>query len=100
MFALPHILENSTLRYDRVRTLEAEAQSLDRETMERMLSDTANPGNAICQSYRTREPLGEMGTVCTLTMDLAAGDMAIRRGNNPADGLEHIGLSGARVAAD
>ncbi|MEQ9145077.1 MAG: C45 family peptidase [Parvibaculaceae bacterium] len=100
MFALPHILENSTLRYDRVRTLEAEAQSLDRETMERMLSDTANPGNAICQSYRAREPLGEMGTVCTLTMDLAAGDMAIRRGNNPADGLEHIGLSGARVAAD
>eukprot|EP00435_Cladocopium_sp_Y103_P076370 s1_g109.t1 len=100
MFSVPHVLENSTFRLDRAYTLATEIETRDRSTMARMLSDTTNPGNAICQTYRKREPLGNMGTVCTLTMDLAARNMDIRLGNDASASLERVELHPQRAAAD
>lgn len=100
MYKVPASYANSTARFSRARTLAREHTSRDRKTMEAMLSDTQNPGNAICQTYRAREPLGQMGTVCTLTMDLAAGNMAIRLGNDAQAPLEHIAISDVRAAAE
>ncbi len=100
MFAVPHVLENSTFRLDRAYALAKEIEIRDRSTMARMLSDTANPGNAICQTYRLREPLGNMGTVCTLTMDLAARNMDIRLGNDASASLERVELRPQRAAAE
>ncbi|MEQ9519454.1 MAG: C45 family peptidase [Parvibaculum sp.] len=93
VFTIPEMLENSTLRLSRVGKLSEAYGARDRRTMEKMLSDTENPGNSICQTYRTRAPLGEMGTVCSLTMDLEAGDMGIRLGNNAKNAFEHISLN-------
>ena len=92
MFAVPTVLENSTTRYNQARKLATLVPGRDRKAMEEMLSSTENPGNAICQPYRAREPLGQMGTVCTLTMDLAAGDMNIRKGNDASQPLENVSL--------
>ncbi len=100
MFSMPHILENSTLRLNRAYTLAKETETRDRATMARMLSDTENPGNSICQTYREREPLGNMGTVCTLTMDLATRNMDIRLGNDASAPLERVELHAQRAAAE
>ena len=100
MYKVPASYANSTTRFKRARALASEHASRDRRTMEVMLSDTENPGNAICQTYRQREPLGQMGTVCTLTMDLAAGNMAIRLGNDARAPLEHISISEVKAAAE
>ena len=100
MFSVPHVLENSTFRLNRAYELAQEIETRDRNTMVRMLSDTANPGNAICQFYRHREPLGNMGTVCTLTIDLAARNMDIRLGNDATAPLERVELHPQRAAAE
>lgn len=100
MFSMPHVLENSTLRLNRAYALAQNVKTRDRETMVRMLSDTENPGNAICQTYRPREPLGNMGTVCTLTMDLAARNMDIRLGNDATGALNRVDLHPQRAAAE
>ncbi|WOF74107.1 C45 family autoproteolytic acyltransferase/hydolase [Parvibaculaceae bacterium PLY_AMNH_Bact1] len=100
MFSMPHILENSTLRLNRAYALAKETEPRDRAAMVRMLSDTENPGNSICQTYRQREPLGNMGTVCTLTMNLAARNMDIRLGNDAAAPLERVNLHAQRAAAE
>ena len=100
MFSVPHILENSKLRLNRAYALAKETETRDRATLVQMLSDTANPGNSICQTYRPREPLGNMGTVCTLTMDLAARNMDIRLGNDASAALERVELHPRRVAAE
>lgn len=90
VFSLPATLENSLLRLGRTEQLSAAYSARDRRTMEKMLSDTENPGNSICQTYREREPLGQMGTVCSLTMDLAAGNMRIRLGNDATGPFEQV----------
>lgn len=100
MFSSPLTLENSTLRLNRAYTLAAELKGRDRRTMASMLSDTESPGNAICQTYRERAPLGQMGTVCTLTMDLAAQNMEIRLGNDASAPLEQVDLQPHRAAAE
>ncbi len=100
MFSVPLTLENSTFRLNRAYELAKEHTGRSRGTMVRMLSDTANPGNAICQTYRERAPLGQMGTVCTLTMDLAAQNMEIRLGNNASAPLERVDLQPHRAAAE
>lgn len=100
MFSMPHVLENSTLRLNRAYQLAKENNSRGRETMARMLSDTENPGNAICQTYRPREPLGNMGTVFTLTMDLTARNMDIRLGNDASAPLKRVDLHPQRAAAE
>ncbi len=100
MFSMPDVLENSTLRFDRAYALASEHKTRDRATMVSMLSDTDNPGNAICQTYRQREPLGNMGTVCTLTMDLKARNMDIRLGNDASALLERVSLHSQRAAAE
>ena len=100
MFSMPHVLENSTLRLNRAYALAQNVKTRDRETMARMLSDTENPGNAICQTSRPREPLGNMGTVCTLTMDLAARNMDIRLGNDATGALNRVDLHPQRAAAE
>jgi len=100
MYKVPEFYENSEMRFNRAHTLASEHTSRDRKTMETMLSDTQNPDNAICQPYRSRAPLGQMGTVCTLTMDLDAGDMAIRLGNDAQAPLERIPLSRLPAAAE
>jgi len=41
-----------------------------------------------------------MGTVCSLIMDLAAGNMAIRLGNDARAPLEHISISEVKAAAE
>jgi len=93
MFSVPATLANSTTRYNQAKLLAEGTKERTRPAMETMLSNTENPGNAICQTYRAREPLGQMGTVCTLTMDLAAGDMNIRLGNDASKPLERVSLT-------
>jgi len=100
MFSVPLTLENSTFRLNRAYALAEEHTERDRSTMARMLSDTENPGNAICQTYRKRAPLGQMGTVCTLTMDLVAQNMEIRLGNDASATLERVDLQPQRAAAE
>ncbi|PCJ71522.1 MAG: peptidase C45 [Rhodobiaceae bacterium] len=100
MYKVPASYANSIIRFDRAGDLASEHTPRDRKTMEKMLSDTENPNNAICQTYRQREPLGQMGTVCSLTMDLVAGNMEIRLGNDAQGPFEHIALSEVRAAAE
>jgi isopenicillin-N N-acyltransferase like protein len=98
IFAVPSTLKNSTIRYNQAKHLAKSMNARDRKTMETMLSDTQNPGDAICQPYRTREPLGQMGTVCTLSMDLAAGNMNIRLGNDASKPLEQVSIAAELVS--
>ena len=97
LFAIPDVLKNSTTRLSRVQRLGDAYGGRDRRTMEKILSDTENPGDAICQTYRTRAPLGQMGTVCSLTMDLETGDMGVRLGNNAQGPFGHVSVHTSRT---
>ncbi|MBI5505709.1 MAG: peptidase C45 [Deltaproteobacteria bacterium] len=80
---LRELYENSSIRLARAAQLGRAHSQRSSEAMRSMLSDRDDPANSICQSYRPQMLLGDIGTVCSIVFDLAAGVMHFRRGNAP-----------------
>ncbi|EKF20058.1 C45 family autoproteolytic acyltransferase/hydolase [Nitratireductor pacificus] len=81
----PELLENSSARLSRIRTLTAPGTPAGLDRLKEVLSDRQHDKHAILAPYADSTGfLGRKGTVCTIAMDLAARRMHIRRGNDPA----------------
>ena len=61
------------------------AQSaLDKSSLIAILSDRTNPEYPILRDYRADLKYQQLGTVCTIIMDLATREMHVRKGPHPA----------------
>lgn len=79
------LFADSQARLRRVAELTAPGTPAGLERLKEVLSDRADPDHPILAPYTDSEGfLGRSGTVCTIAMDLAAGRMHVRRGNDPA----------------
>ena len=75
------LTENSHARY-RVAQAKAAESNLSIEKIESILSDTSNVEHPICSTYQPK--LGtQIGTVCTVIMDLDNRSLKVRKGPNP-----------------
>lgn len=92
-FIFPTSHDNSCTRLKRVSELATDFPERNRATMKLMLSDTRNPGDQICQPYRPRDMLGNLGTVCSLAMNLEQGTMDVRLGNNAEAPFERVAIT-------
>ncbi len=80
---LPELYANSSIRLARAAQVSRADSQRSVEAMQSTLSDRCDPANSICQAYRPQMLLGDIGTVCSMVFDLAAGVMHFRRGNAP-----------------
>lgn len=82
---------NSIHRLSRARTICTDSISLDRSAMQALFQDREGGEDAICRDYRPSQllratgPQMEIGTVCSIIMDLRDQTMWLSRGRPSAD---------------
>lgn len=74
---------NSAARLQRGRELMDNRESLDLEDLKGILSDSQDPDSPICAPYAPLFGLN-LGTICTVVMDLPRRQLHLRMGSDPA----------------
>lgn len=87
-------------RLTRARALVNKLQDHNLDGLQRVLDDKRGSEQAINCPYHPRADFADMpaGTVASIMMDLRAGEMYIRRGNDPALGFERILVARSHAA--
>ncbi len=81
---VPEAMQASTLgRYETAQRLAGSRSASDVAALKQILASREGE-EPILVPYRPRDFLGEIGTVCTIVMDLEACTFSIRNGNDPA----------------
>ncbi len=73
---------SSFVRYQTANQLLSKENSRDTNTMCRLLSDDSDEAFPIYRDYVADESVHDLGTVCSIVMDLAAQQMRVRKGKS------------------
>ncbi len=80
-------LSNSRCRFDVAEQRSASLTAFGVDQMANVLSDQSDAEFPILRGYVPDDVVQEVGTVCTIAMELAEGRLHIRKGNDAADPL-------------
>ena len=84
---------SSYARFNKATEILADNPERSVETMSRLLSDDSNRSLPIYREYLPDESVHEVGTICTIIMELAQGKMQVRKGKGPDARFFEYGLS-------
>lgn len=85
------LVEDSTIRYLQAGKLTADNKEITVEQVRRILRNRDNLSHSICSGYKSIMD-AQIGTVCSIVMDLNKLEMSISKGNHPSDSYRVIGL--------
>ncbi|MEM7209115.1 MAG: C45 family peptidase [Pseudomonadota bacterium] len=85
---------SSYARFDKAKELLVHKHTRDTETMKQILSDDSNTELPIYRDYVPESMVKEVGTVCTVVMDLRAKQFHVRRGKYADAAFVSYGVTG------
>ncbi len=85
------LYQDSVIRFNQAKKILAHSQDQNMDLAKKILGDRENGSHAICAEYK---PImgAQIGTVCSIVMDLKKLEMHIRRGNPVLNEYKVIGL--------
>ena len=85
------LYQDSVIRCDQAKKILAQSEEQNVELAKKILDDRENGSHAICSEYKSIMG-ANIGTVCSIVMDLRKLEMHIRRGNQILNKYKVVGL--------
>jgi isopenicillin-N N-acyltransferase-like protein len=85
------LYQDSVIRCNQAKKILAQSLDQNVELAKRMLGDRENGSHAICAEYKSIMG-AQIGTVCSIVMDLKKLEMHVRKGNSILNQYEVVGL--------